>query len=110
MIYSTTAGKGAMGHRFGDWIMRQAEKYFGKKFSIELKPTRHYVPMLIRVSFGLSNVTTLGLKTVVEDEEDLVQHANQNKALIFAFSPHDMVSAHIIWCRDNMPDKFCKTR
>jgi hypothetical protein len=51
---------GAMGHRFGDWIMRQAEKYFG-------------------------------LKTVVEDEEDLVQHANQNKALIFAFSPHDML-------------------
>lgn len=32
-----------------------------------------------------------GLKTVVEDEEGLTRHANQNKAIIFAFNPHDML-------------------
>jgi|EP00970_Alexandrium_tamarense_P010142 hypothetical protein len=51
---------GALGYKIGDWIMRQAEKYFG-------------------------------LKTVIEDEEDLIRHANENKAVIFAFNPHDML-------------------
>mmetsp|Transcript_21293 Transcript_21293/g.51448 ORF Transcript_21293/g.51448 Transcript_21293/m.51448 type:complete len:371 (-) Transcript_21293:203-1315(-) len=32
-----------------------------------------------------------GLKTVIEDEDDLIHHSEQNKALIFAFSPHDML-------------------
>mmetsp|Transcript_26503 Transcript_26503/g.56008 ORF Transcript_26503/g.56008 Transcript_26503/m.56008 type:complete len:353 (-) Transcript_26503:206-1264(-) len=32
-----------------------------------------------------------GLKTVIEDEDDLIRHSEQNKALIFAFSPHDML-------------------
>lgn len=51
---------GALGHRFGDWMMFQAEKYFG-------------------------------LKTVIEDEDDLIRHSKQNKALIYAFNPHDML-------------------
>lgn len=51
---------GALGYRMGDWMMQQAEKYFG-------------------------------LKTVIEDEEDLIRHSEQNKALIFAFNPHDML-------------------
>eukprot|EP00956_Cyclotella_meneghiniana_P013990 scaffold20678_cov69-Cyclotella_meneghiniana.AAC.4 len=32
-----------------------------------------------------------GLKTIIEDEEDLMSHAKQNKAVIFAFNPHDML-------------------
>jgi len=32
-----------------------------------------------------------GLRTVVEDEDDLIRHSEQNKALIFAFNPHDML-------------------
>ncbi|KAL7550014.1 hypothetical protein ACHAWF_017140, partial [Thalassiosira exigua] len=32
-----------------------------------------------------------GLKTVIEDEDDLIQHSKQNKAIIFAFNPHDML-------------------
>lgn len=32
-----------------------------------------------------------GLKTVIEDEEDLIRHANLNKACIFAFEPHDIL-------------------
>ena len=28
---------------------------------------------------------------MIEDEDDLIHHSEQNKALIFAFSPHDMV-------------------
>ena len=33
----------------------------------------------------------IGLKTIIEDEEDLVSHSKQNKAVIFAFNPHDML-------------------
>ncbi|KAL9187446.1 hypothetical protein ACHAXT_001549 [Thalassiosira profunda] len=51
---------GKWGDRFGEWMMLQAEKYFG-------------------------------LKTVIEDEEDLIRHSKENKALIFAFNPHDML-------------------
>lgn len=51
---------GRLGYRFGDWMLVQAEKYFG-------------------------------LKTVIEDEDGLIRHSEQNKALIFAFNPHDML-------------------
>lgn len=51
---------GALGYRIGEWIMLQAEKYFG-------------------------------LKTVIEDEKDLIRHSSQKKAIIFAFNPHDML-------------------
>lgn len=37
-----------------------------------------------------------GLKTVIEDEEDLIRHSKQNKAIIFAFNPHDLVR-YIVW-------------
>ncbi|KAL3792785.1 hypothetical protein HJC23_002592 [Cyclotella cryptica] len=32
-----------------------------------------------------------GLKTVIEDEGNLLSHARRNKACIFAFNPHDML-------------------
>ncbi|KAL7521598.1 hypothetical protein ACHAWX_006278 [Stephanocyclus meneghinianus] len=32
-----------------------------------------------------------GLKTVIEDEENLLSYARRNKACIFAFNPHDML-------------------
>eukprot|EP00584_Thalassiosira_punctigera_P004913 CAMPEP_0172530372 /NCGR_PEP_ID=MMETSP1067-20121228/4125_1 /TAXON_ID=265564 ORGANISM="Thalassiosira punctigera, Strain Tpunct2005C2" /NCGR_SAMPLE_ID=MMETSP1067 /ASSEMBLY_ACC=CAM_ASM_000444 /LENGTH=345 /DNA_ID=CAMNT_0013314565 /DNA_START=248 /DNA_END=1285 /DNA_ORIENTATION=+ len=51
---------GALGYRIGDWMMVQAEKYFG-------------------------------LKTVIEDEDDLIRHSKQKKAIIFAFNPHDIL-------------------
>ncbi|KAL3764323.1 hypothetical protein ACHAW5_008920 [Stephanodiscus triporus] len=51
---------GALGYRMGDWMMSQAEKYFG-------------------------------LKTVIEDEDDLIRHSERNKSLIFAFNPHDVL-------------------
>lgn len=51
---------GKWGYRLGDWMMFQAEKYFG-------------------------------LKTVVEDEEELLRASDQNKAVIFAFEPHDIL-------------------
>lgn len=37
-----------------------------------------------------------GLKTVIEDEDDLVRHSKMNKALIFAFNPHDMLPFPVI--------------
>lgn len=39
----------------------------------------------------------LGLKTVIEDEEDLIRHSKENKALIFAFNPHDMLP-YAVFC------------
>jgi hypothetical protein len=36
-----------------------------------------------------------GLKTVIEDEDDLIRHSEHGKALIFAFNPHDMVRFRI---------------
>jgi 2-acylglycerol O-acyltransferase 2 len=32
-----------------------------------------------------------GLKTIIEDEQNLLSHSSQNKALIFAFNPHDIL-------------------
>ena len=33
-----------------------------------------------------------GLKTIIEDEENLIEHAEEkNKAIIFAVSPHDIL-------------------
>ena len=48
---------GKLGQKWGDWMMRHGERYFG-------------------------------LKTIIEDEDDLVRHAEQNKAIIFTVNPH----------------------
>ena len=32
-----------------------------------------------------------GLKTIIEDEDDLIKHSEQNKALIFTVNPHDIL-------------------
>jgi hypothetical protein len=76
---------GTLGHRLGDWIMLQAEKYFGKN----AQPSNacfNYEPNLTVIC-----QMVIGLKTVIEDEDDLIRHSKQNKAIIFAFNPHDMV-------------------
>lgn len=41
-------------------------------------------------SFLINELCT-GLKTIIEDEQNLLSHSQQNKALIFAFNPHDML-------------------
>jgi len=66
---------GALGHRMGDWIMMQAEKY-------------------------------VGLKTIIEDEDDLIRHSKQNKALIYAFNPHDMIPYAVNPTLRRLPDKI----
>ena len=70
-------------------MMLQAEKYFGEWMDgLEEEPetvgncNSHPYPSCLQL---------LGLKTVIEDEEDLIRHSKENKALIFAFNPHDMV-------------------
>lgn len=77
---------GTLGYRLGDWLMAQAEKYFG-----ESAPIFMHADFFSQYQTESHKYYQLGLKTVIEDEEDLIRHSEQNKALIFAFSPHDMV-------------------
>ncbi|KAL7522565.1 hypothetical protein ACHAWX_007578 [Stephanocyclus meneghinianus] len=49
-----------LGYKIGDWMVFQAEKYFG-------------------------------LKTVIENEKELLDLSEQNKSVIFAFEPHDII-------------------
>lgn len=58
---------GKLGQKWGDWMMRHGERYFG-------------------------------LKTIIEDEDDLVRHAEQNKAIIFTVNPHG-THIHMIYDR-----------
>ena len=78
---------GKWGDRFGEWMMLQAEKYFGEWMDWR----RHGSDADCNSHPSLSCLQLLGLKTVIEDEEDLIRHSKENKALIFAFNPHDMV-------------------
>ena len=52
---------------------------------------RLHLTKRIDICNGIHHNTLPGLKTVIEDEEDLIRHSKENKALIFAFNPHDMV-------------------
>lgn len=43
------------------------------------------------VSLSIISINHTGLKTVIEDEQNLLTHSRKNKAIIFAFNPHDML-------------------
>jgi hypothetical protein len=77
---------GTLGYRIGDWLMAQAEKYFG-----ESAPIFMYADFVPQYQTKSHKDYQLGLKTVIEDEDDLICHSKHNKALIFSLSPHDMV-------------------
>ncbi|KAL3789751.1 LOW QUALITY PROTEIN: hypothetical protein HJC23_006744 [Cyclotella cryptica] len=49
-----------LGYKIGDWMVFQAEKYFG-------------------------------LKTIIENEQQLLDFSDKNKSVIFAFEPHDII-------------------
>lgn len=82
---------GPLGHAIGDWMMVQGEKYFGEQFAAKAL-VQFALESIVLNNSNAARHRISGLKTVIEDEEDLINHSKQNKALIFAFNPHDMVS------------------
>jgi hypothetical protein len=101
---------GQLGYRMGNWLMSQAEKYFGERVSPTPFIVARFHPCRVdpvssifiypQYSFILNiHLSIAGLKTVIEDEDDLIRHSEHGKALIFAFNPHDMVRFPIIGSR-----------